>query len=274
MTEIAQPRDQKMTSFSRFRSLVGGLRNNGVKDQNPAPYSSQLAPSDVRYAFEYRNGELDIHNVESLVNNNFPDLANYLIMKRMDNDPLAQRDYLERYVNVRMEDEGNATQGMHNLQLDAVSTIKGQDMKAVPAKKLAKVFVQGTDLWQKRFEDIATELKTDPRNPTPVYLAYAGILGLGEGIDTFKGGDKELMVLIPDWLENSATQNAGYTINLGPKADQRVKLFGKDFERPEEFAFIDDTLSTGEHLRKVWDFWDKGEGHAIPTDNLKVVYQT
>lgn len=265
--------ENRNSSVNSIRSLVRGWFGNGAKTESLRYYKNHLAPSDVRYALQYKDGQFDASNIESLINNNFPDQANYLLLKGLAGDPLKQGEYLQQYVKAELRG-GVAENEVHKLQLDAVHSLREQHIPLIPAKKLGKIFVQGDRLWSDRFQEIAQQVEDDPLHPTPVYLAYAGVMGLRQGIDIFNKDKREMMLLIPDWIASEEQELAGYSIVPDANNDQPVRFLPKSFLRPIQAIFIDDTVSTSAHANKAWDFWSRSEGQPLPADRLKVVYQT
>lgn len=269
---IARPDFRIRKPFVKIKNLATEARQ-AFRSPVTQQFTEPLMPSDIRYAFEYRGGQLGIDHVQSLVQNNFPDLANYLLLKAMNNDPETQHVFLEQYVRAATSPSEDREVLIKNLQLQACQAQRDKGEIVINGKKLAKVMVQGVNLWESRFQQIAQEVKDRNDESIPVYIAYAGLLGLRQGLETFRDTQREMMVLVPDWAREGK-EEVGYRIRMNNNEGAIVQDLPVNFTRPENFVFIDDTRSTDAHMKEVWRFWDENSGTPLPESRIKVVYTT
>ncbi|MDQ5900610.1 MAG: hypothetical protein QG600_188 [Patescibacteria group bacterium] len=272
MTEISSG---DKTPFSRrfikLRNVISSVKES-VAPPVRSSLSEPLMPADIRYAFEYQDGMMGPDRIRSLIQNNFSDIGNYLLLKSFDADPDLQEEYLKNYVAGVMGEDEMKDERIKDIQLQACHTLAERNAAPVNGKKLAKIMVQGVNLWNQRFSEIAEEVADMPTEPTPVYIAYAGVLGLRQGLEVLSQRDREILVLNPDWAKRGS-DNVGYRLDPQNRESPVTKL-KRGFMRPDDFVFIDDTRSTDTHINEVWDFWSRANGSSLPEDRIRVVYTT
>jgi hypothetical protein len=275
MSELVHPGLQEAAAFKNpfsrakeaVRNAVVHAKNDVLYGKSPVTSSEPLMPYSVQYALSYKEGKLGHQEISALVVNNLTDLATYSILKALNSEQEEQQSFLESFVDTVYENPDNPS-ALQPLQQLTVQNALGKESDPIAGAKIAQIIRQGAHLWQEKFQEVAEDLKEN-RN-TPVYIAYAGTLGLRQAVAGLKDTERSMMVLIPDWIKEN-NEYSGYEIDLGREKGERVSLLPKDFERPENFIFVDDTRRNGMHAQVMWDYWTKNSGKPLSEDHIKVV---
>ena len=259
---------QYRNPFSRAKDRIKNVGKEILYGKPPVQPSEPNMPPTLQYALEYKNGQLGTGEIGTLINNHFTDLATYSLLKSFNSDPPLQQQFLESFVDTLIT---------HPADDEALQTLQQSALRSVPedtvikGAKVAQIIRQGTNLWRQKFEEVGREMKEDTREVTPVYVAYAGTLGLRQGVESLVDSGKKIMVLIPDWVAQDENEYCGYEIDIQKEQGERVQTLPKDFTRPEEFIFIDDTRRNGVHAQVMWDFWTHNSGETLPESRVRVV---
>ncbi len=273
MAEIySNPMEQAVqyhNPFSRAKEALTKAKNNLLYGRPAVPSIEPNMPPTVQYALQYKEGKVGRPEVESLINNNFTDLSTYILLKGLNSEPEKQQAFLEEFVDLTCAEKPDKEK-LKDLQRSTLQQGFNSETQ-VKGAKIAQITRQGVNLWEQKFREIADELKTETIDAVPVYMAYAGTLGLRQGIETFKNTDRKVMIMIPDWIKEESMDKSGYEIDLRAEKGNRVKFVGKDFTRPEKFVFIDDTRRNGVHTQMMWDFWTNNSGIPPTDDHVRVV---
>lgn len=251
----------------RGHSLLGISRGLlfGAQPREQAPTYKLLSP-DILYSLECNKGNLGKSELSRLVEQGFTDEATYLVTKSLSKDKPAQQAFLEQWIDRTMQHPSNPL---------AVAPLLKETVQRLPtntsvnAKKLFQLNRQGFELYQDRFAEISRQSRQN--HETPACIAYAGVLGLRKTVEQYKETDTPVDILIPDWIEDPTDKVCGYQISLQQDAGKRVQLLPKDFPRPARFSLIDDTINTGNHMQRIWDFWTQRSGEAYNANHIRVV---
>jgi hypothetical protein len=225
----------------------------------------RILPSDVRYAFQYKEAKLGVSEMRDLVENGFEPEALYLVLKSATDDPELQQRMLQDLVDmVLKEEEGGGDQDdMRVFLREALSELK--DDVAVEAQKVALISRIGFELWHKLYEDAAAKLAKEDGE---VYLlAHSTFVGLPAFIEQFSSEGKPLQILVPEFFSDEESDICGYIIENGT-----VSLLPKDFARPDAAVLVDDVRNTGETLEKVKAFWEQDGVSSEPA--FSVLYES
>ncbi len=268
VTSGADHAAQFRNPFSRAKEALISKKNDILYGKPPVTASEPNMPPSLQYALEYKNGQLGPQEISTLINNNLTDLATYSLFKAFNNTPDTQQQFLESFVDTLI------THPKDNEALTKVLRVAMSNVPedtAIKGAKVAQVIRQGANLWKEKFEEVGEEIKEDVKGVTPVYIAYAGTLGLRQGVESLKDSGKKIMVLIPDWVDEKDNDYCGYEIDMQKEQGERVTTITKDFERPEEFIFIDDTRRNGVHAQVMWNFWTHNSGEPLSESHVRVV---
>ena len=255
--------------FTRAREAIADKAHDILRGKPPLPPSEPLTPPSLQYAFEYKSGKLGSQEIGTLINDNFTDLATYSLLKALNTQQSSQQQFLESFVDTVLEHPSDSS-ALKALQQDTLTRSLPEN-SSFEGAKVAQIIRQGTNLWKDKFQVVAEEVREDEKERIPVYIAYAGTLGLRQGIDTLRDSGRKMMVLIPDWVAEEDNEYCGYEIDLQREAGERVTAVAKDFERPEEFVFVDDTRRNGMHAQVMWDFWTNNSGEELSESRIRVI---
>lgn len=227
-----------------------------------------VLPYTLQYAMQYKEGMIGQKEVGSLIENNLTDLSTYALLKIHTAHPELQKTFLTDFVNTVTAHPGDKGQ-VKSLQQKELEQLG--NFPEIKGLKVAQIVRQGVQLWEGKFSEVANEIAEKPTDVVPVYVAYAGLLGLRQGIEKFKGTDRKLMIMIPDWVDTKDNPNCGYVIDFKKSAENKVEFLPKDFQRPSEFVIIDDTRRNGVHAQIMWDFWTQNSGQPVDESRVRVV---
>ncbi len=279
--------DKDMTEFTRDLSNGVSTKINNpfarfketwsrTKDRLQTPrvresaYSDPIMPESIRYALAYKEGRLGGPEIRTLIGSGLTDLGTYALLKSLTSDPEGQQHFLEEFVDT-VVDYPDDLGRIQDVQIAAYEqNIRGKDVQIAGAK-VAQIIRQGVSLWDEKFTELAKEVEELPQDVTPVYMAYAATLGLRQGLNAYRGSQRDVMLVIPNWIDDQDNPHCGYTIDMKRDQGQRVEYLTKDFERPDEFVFIDDTRRNGVHAQLMWNFWTQNQGSELPESRVKIV---
>lgn len=115
------------------------------KKENAEPHE-RILPSDVRYALQYKEGELTVFEVLDLVENGFEQEALYLILKSSASTPELQRRFIEQIVTLVLTSENTVINESLRSNLRSMLTQLSPD-STVDAHKVGVLSRQGFDAW-------------------------------------------------------------------------------------------------------------------------------
>lgn len=244
-----------MTFFQRFRI------------PEPQTFSNlSLLPQDVINTIQYGTTEVGPREITRLIHEDFPDIAVYLLMKELAQQPEIQQQFLEDLTDLALIHTDRKM--LKPFLLQTAASIPAN--QKVIGTKLLQLNRVGPDLFTERFTTIATTLHNSEPATSPVFMGAGSMLGYSAFVDVYKTSSTPLYILLPKWLQDNKNQLAGYSITLDNTPGSRVTFLPKTFTRPNNVAFIDDTLRSGEQAQAMWNFWHQ---HEIPLDptRFKVV---
>lgn len=226
-----------------------------------------ILPPEIRYALSYKQARLGPVELLSLINAGcFIDPATYCLAKALDKHPDQQRQFIEGIVDIVTENPFDT----HSLKSLQRYYILGPNFTPINSAKLAQISRQGPKLWQEKFTRVAKEVTGDSET-VPVYIAYGGIMGLRQGIEVYKAWERRILILIPNWVNNTNHHDVGYQITTAPEKRKRVTFLPREFERPLHFLFIDDVWHNGIQAQAMWDFWFNGAGTPLDKSQIRAI---
>lgn len=261
--------DSKPNPFARLRSAFS--RSHGEPFASTPYTTDPVAPEAVRYALEYKNARFGKKEIESLSKNGFLDLTTYMLLKSLNGAPGEQQALMEGVVDSVVDSPSQASDQIHALHEGVLSSPISGLLQEIGGAKAAQIIRQGVSLWDGKFTELAQEINRMPHEVVPIYIGYAGALGLRQGIAEFARTRRDMMFLIPDWIKDPALPSAGYAIDFDASTGERVSVLPKDFQRPEEFVFVDDTRRNGANAQVMWDYWTNNSGLPLSEDHLRIV---
>ena len=218
----------------------------------------KILPSDVRYALQYKEGNLNKNDLEVLAMSNFENEAIYLSLKNLAGNPQVQKELLEKYVNQAINKTGDKVSDKKNLQQVIIDGLKINPNIEVSGVILAQISRQGFDFWQDKFKELATSLSKDKRDV--FLLAHSTFIGLNSFVEAFSKENKNLYIIVPTWIKNKS-ENIGYNVKLANnKADVEYLT---ESSLKNESILVDDTVNTGGTSSEIQEFWKK-EGLTLP----------
>jgi hypoxanthine-guanine phosphoribosyltransferase len=245
----------------KFGNFFEGKKNQGN--------TQKILPQDVRYALAHNQAQMGKNEIEALVLSNFENEAVYLALKSLQHDPVAQKNFLEKYVNFYLHKSGDQKADRDRLESMVKEALGSEKDIAVEGDKLAQVSRQGFELWQEKLSSLAKELSADHRD---VYLvAHSMMLGLGSFSEEFSKNNKKLNIIIPSWIEKEG-EHLGYSVNF--KKDKGDVQFMDNIpkESKDNAVLVDDVIRTGQSLEKIKSYWAKDsskEPDIVALINLK-----
>lgn len=240
--------------------------SNWLNVIKPRPISAYptLPSRGVLDAVRHRpNSELKLKEIGYLMDSGFPDQATRYLLKALNHDPLQQKQLLEQYVGAIIQDPEDAS-----CLREAIR--QSDSNLSVSAEEVSWIGLHGAELW----DDLAqkTAIEVQQTQQTPVLLAYGALTGLRHMITALKD-TKPVYIFNPKSFRTDTTPLCGFRIDL--QNDNSVHFLPKDFERPNDFVLIDDTLDTGKSIQEAWSVWHRDnspvdmQNVAIFQDRLK-----
>ncbi|MBI5045349.1 MAG: hypothetical protein HZC02_05495 [Candidatus Levybacteria bacterium] len=262
--------DSKPNPFARLRAAFS--RGGSEQHASASSYTTDpVAPEAIRYALEYKGANFGRKEIVSLSRNGFLDLTTYSLLKSLNGIPDQQQALMEGIVDSVVDDPTHARDRIHALHEDILDSPATAVLPEIKGAKAAQIIRQGISLWDGKFTELAQRINQMPQGVVPVYIGYAGALGLRQAIEEFSKTGRDMMFLIPDWVKSLESSNAGYAIDFDAPTGERVSELPKNFERPEEFVFVDDTRRNGASAQVMWDYWTHNSGQPLSEDRLRIV---
>lgn len=239
----------------KIQEFIRKIWQNFDAKTSSAPTTVYL-PETVSYASRYRDAQFGKNEVEAMLQPQFKGTGVYLALKFLDKFPVQQKEVLEDLLKALAK--GDDYTKIDLMILDHLQKLSGPNAQgsSIDGKKVAQIYRQGFDLFEKKFEDLARELGGG--DDIPVLLAYAATLGLKPFLESLTPG-KSLVILNPKKADH--IDGFGYFIT---KTHDSFEL--KILRNDEDFAaattgkkvvLVDDTKRSGETLQKVQDLFVK-----------------
>lgn len=226
----------------------------------------KILPEATRYALANNAGNFNKEDIEVLLNNNFENEAFYLSSKALSVDPIIHKEFIEKCLsNFLNKDNVDILKNKQDLKNIVENDLKKIDDCNIKAVKLAQVSRQGFEFWQERFKEVSKELS---ENEKQIYLlAHTTLLGLRSFAEYFSEKNKDLNILIPEWI-NENKENIGYKINFENK-NAKVNFLDRSSEKNGSII-VDDTIKTGETFNKIKALWESN-GSVPPETRAAIV---
>lgn len=248
-----------------FKSRVGGLVKSFLYGNMSPVISEPILPFDIRYALEFKGAQLGPTEIRTLVRSNLTDITTYCLLKATENNVPLQHSFLQRFVDI-VRDEPEGMFHLTQLQRQTVEEL-GENLKPIQGAKVAQIIRQGSNLWEKKFREVAEAVKKDS-DTIGVYIAYSAAMGLRQAVELLEG---KILLMIPGWINEPVNPNCGYQIDLGNPPGSRVQILPRNFQRPDKFKIIDDTIRNGISGQLMWDFWTGNQGKPISADKFAII---
>ncbi|MFM2374033.1 MAG: hypothetical protein RLZZ234_28 [Candidatus Parcubacteria bacterium] len=215
-----------------------------------------LLPYDVRYALQYREGKLGKEELSALARNGFDREAGYLVLKSLAATPEVHEACFREYIGALVASKPETREAFVAAVETSIAALP-QDVQ-VMGDKLAQLSRQGCGYWHELYAACA---KAHSERAHNVYLVgHATFVGLDAFVQTFRGTEKTLHVLIPQFVDDASLATCGYTVACHGEV---VPLL-KNFERPSHAVLIDDVRNTGASMEHLQHFWVQAPGALIP----------
>lgn len=222
-----------------------------------------LLPYSVRLALAEQGGQMTATHIKAIATTApaFMSAAYYLLIKGLDNGQLSDKERIrDILVEGSVASRGNDAEYTKSLAVIVEKYLPNLDPeRRIKGAKLAQISRYGPDTWSDRFRGLADYWRREGAQVTPALMAYSTLTG----IEHFFRASRELGapfdLLIQDWIDNRADKFCGYRIN---SADNSVKYLPKRYPRPDNYLIFDDTMRTGEHIRKIETFWAIGSSNG------------
>ena len=239
----------------KIKNKINRIKQGLAPAAEPEASIQRILPWDVRVAIRY-GVKLDPSHIESLLNSGFINESIYLTTKALGNDKEKQLTFLSELTDQIVQDPKNLRAAKQVID-KAIKTI--DKSYAVNGTKLAQVSRQGFDFWDKKFEELSSdEVQIDS---TPILIAYASLIGIRHFIvDPDGTARRTFMIMVPDYIQDNKEQICVYIITPTNPKGERVSYLPKNFQRPDNYLFIDDAVRTGKHKEDIWEFWNKDKG--------------
>jgi len=199
-------------------------------------------PESVQFALSYRGAMLTPPEILALNQPEFFGLGVYLTAKALDPFPEVQWPFmaeLAAHFSAGRAYKDTAQIAGHYLPLSETPVTLGH--------KVAMVIRAGPDLFERRFNALASSLYSG--SETPVLIAYAGLLGFGPFMQQLPNG-QALYVLNPDALL-SGRLPFGYRFENFHGHIRMSELWEGPDIGSSPVTLVDDVRSTGATLESV-----------------------
>ena len=237
------------------------LHRKKAKDSD-INHDIKVLPQSVRYALEYRQGNIGKEEVTHLLKAGFEDEALYLSMRalnRFDNRAVSLQKYLTLLLRNAQEHIGYS-----DVISDAVENIPNGI--EIQAKKLAQISRVGFESWHKKFEEFADESVQSQK--VPVLIAFASMTGLTAYLDRIDQ-IPEMQIIIPSWVSDPHDGLCGFRIQSGENSS--VQPLDKNYTRPTSFMIVDDARRTGSQLGIIENFWFSNNETHFDNSSLHLI---
>ena len=209
-----------------------------------------ILPSDVRFALQYRDGQLKTGDVDKLFRNGLQPLGFYMAMKASKDNDAVQADLLDRAAANNFDltrlRPADATGAMKHLETQSPPSVEGKKLHSVMS-------LHGIKGWSGRFtEAIAPALSQKPESEL-FMVAHAPYVGIDElaALSLLRG--RRLGILKPERLLQTE-QPVGFM--LEPRSQGvDITALSHDFDRPDQAIIFDDALAKGAARDRVMNFW-------------------
>lgn len=242
-----------------------------------------LYPESVRYALQYNESRMGKAEMLDLLPNYVYEVV-YLMAKAVASNRRKQRQYF--YDLVKLYSQANWTEDdLRELLRRWIDLLP--EHAAVSGTKLAQLNRYGSDYWLNTFRDLAETMYAEKPDAIPCLIAHTPLFALQHFVRIYRQHPQgKLLILVPDWMEDTSDDLMGYDITLGatPTVGFQEKddcIFGEwecykhDCPFHHTYCgntlFVDDTINTGATAGKLESFWHTEYGLSIPEDRIRVI---
>lgn len=227
------------------------------------PYSA--LPSDfpserLRYIRDY--GKVGVRELVSIIckDSSYNFFAPYFALKLLDCQPEHQYELLSHIVQTFSI--GGTYEDTSQVITSFFQTRPSLPTLAVAPNKLRQVIERGPAYVEECIIRVAKEV--EEKGKSPVILGYAGLLALREFIIRWK--TSSIYILFPDNLTDSEKVK-GYEIIREHTKSYVGDLTPRSFTSTNNFGLIDNTIYTGETMKKAKNFINEYNPNALISDH-------
>jgi hypothetical protein len=193
------------------------------------------------------SGEIGKRSLEALLRKEWYDQCVYLWVKSLDADPERQKQLL---LDITVAEQFGEDVGMLRQVLD-VALEEMPEETTVQATKIVQVSRQGNHTWADKFLDKAKQYQQEQTQP--FLVAYASLQGLRYFNRVAQKQFGHTHILVPNWIADGG-EHCGYDISFGGETPS-VSFLPRDFVRPVDAVIFDETINTGNGMKKMEEFW-------------------
>ena len=252
---------EPLTRFFRRKSDTSPKSETFPKPEKQNIYAG-LLPYDIRYALQYKQGDVNASEVLSL-SRNWVNEAVYAAIKITASDLPAQEKLLSELCTAFVRDMSTEEIGQ------ILEKNLSRNVGTANIRKLAEVSRMGSDLFQEIFLDTMKAAVDKNPDSSLLFLAYTSFIALREIVAYAQKKEVSVFFVVPEWLDDDQIKIMGYEFN-GKTLEVHQILKEKPVFIPSQVSIVDDSIKTGESYRKMQRYWKSHFNQALDESHLFV----